>query len=103
MNENTGRLIGLGLMVLIVIVYYAVRAVREKRSTGSTLGTVIETGYKPHSHYIRFAYTVDGRRYEGRAGISGLQVSRFEPGLQIRVSYDPSDPAKYYVPDPYYL
>lgn len=103
MDTSSIRVISIVILLLVTAVYYLLRARKKATYTGYTRGTVIKTGYSPHSYYICFFYTVNGQRYEGRTSISSLQVKRFEPGMEIPVQYSLSNPANYYVSDPYYL
>ena len=103
MDDSSIRVISIVIQLFIVAVYCLSRVIKQAACTEHTSGTVIKIDYSPHSYYIRFVYTVNGQRYEGRTNISGQQVKRFEPGMTIYLQYRPSKPEMYYVRDPYYL
>ena len=101
MSQSVVKLITLGVLLLAMAAYYLLRARQKATYAGYTMGTVNEIAYEPHSYYIRFSYTVDGRRYEGRTSISAFHVKRVAPGTTISVQYSLANPGKYYVRDPY--
>ena len=75
-SETIGILIGIGSSLIILAVYYLVRANKWKKYTENTTGHIKSIEYQGRSGSIAyFSYHVDGKEYLGTTHTPTLKPS----------------------------